>query len=243
MSQVCQVKEKGWASFSDLFSDLADLKWLVLRNEQYLPYNFWGNDKDLDVLCDDVELFVKKSRAKKRGRGISAYYIIVDSKKVDLDLRFVGDGYFDADWQKECLNSRVINQDNIPIMSRRMKYFTLIYHVFLQKKKPTKKYDDFFSNYESCFFFNQSPVDRIFDANDRVNELASFMKEQDYLLIYPADTFLCEQYNKAVFKQIVSMMVKNKRMTLFTRLKIRFTKLMRLFPSGIKQKIVEYYYN
>ena len=34
--------------------------WLVLRNYEYLPDDFFGNDDDIDILCDNPNVFSKK---------------------------------------------------------------------------------------------------------------------------------------------------------------------------------------
>ena len=51
----------GWKNFEEFIEEAnKSLNWLVLRNFEYLPNNFFNNDKDVDVLCEDLEQFVKK---------------------------------------------------------------------------------------------------------------------------------------------------------------------------------------
>ncbi|QOP41461.1 hypothetical protein [Sulfurimonas marina] len=70
-----------WQSFQE-FIEVANNKcnWLVLRNFEYLPNDFFGNDKDVDVLCEDLEHFTKTMKLKKRSWGIASYETIIDNK-------------------------------------------------------------------------------------------------------------------------------------------------------------------
>lgn len=48
--------EKSWRNFQEFITVAnKESNWLVLRNFEYLPDNFFGNDKDVDVLCENLE--------------------------------------------------------------------------------------------------------------------------------------------------------------------------------------------
>ena len=76
-----EFKNKEWSSFSE-FINTANLhcNWLVLRNHEYLPNDFFENDKDVDMLCEDLEHFVKTMGLTKRSYGVAAYQALIEGK-------------------------------------------------------------------------------------------------------------------------------------------------------------------
>jgi hypothetical protein len=87
------------------------------------------------------------ANAIKISKGLERvnYQILVNSQPVDLDLRYVGDGYFDIHWQKECIKNRVKHSKGFYVMSEINQYYTLLYHALIHKNNIPKKYQTFFT--------------------------------------------------------------------------------------------------
>ena len=55
-----ETESTEWSSFEDFISYAnKHFNWVVLRNFEYLPDNFFGNDKDVDILCNDFPNFIQ----------------------------------------------------------------------------------------------------------------------------------------------------------------------------------------
>src|SRR5699024_1956987 len=125
----------GWKSFSEFFKAMNySSNWLVLRNHEFLPDDFWGNDKDIDLMCDNIKKFVSASNANKRRGGLSAYETIVEGQKVLLDIRYVGDNYYNSVWESDMLARKQYKSGYVPILRTDDYFFSLLYHAKLQKR-------------------------------------------------------------------------------------------------------------
>lgn len=51
---------------------------------------------------------------EKKGSGISSYKTNVDGKPILLDLRFLGDGYYDSLWQQKMLQGKEYHNKIVP---------------------------------------------------------------------------------------------------------------------------------
>lgn len=132
---------KNWKNFRE-FIAYANLhcEWLVLRNYEYLPDDFFGNDKDVDVLCQDLEHFVTTMGLIKRSWGVAAYKGVIAGKEVDFDIRFLGDGYYDKIWQLRMLKNKRLTDDDVPRMSNEDYFYSLVWHAKLQKMEVKDVY-------------------------------------------------------------------------------------------------------
>ena len=114
-----------------------------------------------------------------KGTERANYQITVDGSSVDIDLRYVGDNYFDQFWQQDCLNKRVLHDRGFYVMDDENQYFSLLYHVLIHKSKIPEKYKK----------FADSTLDEL-----RI-ELYKFMYRKDYRMVEPKDVTL--KFNKA----------------------------------------------
>ena len=188
----CKIKKDipgfdGWNSMEEFFFHLnRNVEWLVLRNHHFLPYDFFGNDHDIDLLCGDRELFVNVANARKRSSGISGYEVKIEGQFVDLDIRFLGDQYYDLNWQKQMLRTRVFSNGIVPILNDENYFFSLLYHLLLQKKKFTKssieRLSSIFNNGHNCI--------QNYDEIQFISLLNKYMNENDYEFCLPHDLSL-----------------------------------------------------
>lgn len=132
---------RGWSSVNELFGVLnLTTSYVVLRNAEATAITAAKVDGDIDVLCENLEDFIAISNARRLGGNINLYHICIDGKNILFDVRFVGDMYFDPRWQKQILDRRVLNVDNIYIPRIDDYFFSHLYHAFLHKPFMYKKY-------------------------------------------------------------------------------------------------------
>lgn len=125
-----------WPHVGELFRVLdAYTPYVVLRNYEPLPgeYNVAGHG-DIDFLVGDLDAAVYALGAVKVFPEPYRvhYQVQIAGEQVPIDLRFLGDGYFDPLWQQDVLDRRVRgfgfwhpNDEDY--------YWTLLYHAYAHK--------------------------------------------------------------------------------------------------------------
>ena len=126
--------EDCWESLSILFTTLNNhCNWSIIRNFEGLndDYHF-QKEEDIDIICDNMNLFIAISNANKREEdlGHSSYSINIKDQKVFFDIREVGDKYFDPVWTINMLNNKTY-KGFIPVLSDEDYFFSLLYHLKL----------------------------------------------------------------------------------------------------------------
>lgn len=131
--------QKNWASIQDLFCRLnrSGINYIVLRNYESLANNdiFVGEHDDIDFLCDNIYKMIKLLDARPiyRFPNRNSYIIRFQNRDLQVDVRYIGDGYYDTDWEKALLKRKVIFNNFIYVIDNKMYFYTLIYHAIYQK--------------------------------------------------------------------------------------------------------------
>jgi hypothetical protein len=123
----------------DFMNDV-DFPYLVLRNWDGLPYSAeLGEHSDLDLLVYDIshwiELFPKAQRVYPAPRV--QFKLPVDNSFVQIDVRYLGDGYYPLNFQKVLLDTKVWNENGFYTPSEKMFNVALAYHAVHHKNKNT----------------------------------------------------------------------------------------------------------
>ena len=131
-----------FANLEDFFKAIADTQYVVLRNyEEFDNLQFLTSHPDIDILCQKPQILVKRLSLQPRRRkedGIH-YYAVIHDTKVAVDLRHVGDGYLDSVWESRILQERVL-QDGFFVMDPVNYFYSLLYHVIIQKNVVAPDY-------------------------------------------------------------------------------------------------------
>ena len=200
------VGAKQWNSFNELFYVLNHTcTYCMMRNFESVPDSFTqdGHD-DIDLLaenyeeiqriCNAVPVFRYKYRVHNE--------CLIDGKKVLFDFRFLGDGYYDKEWERKILDTRELfhgvyipDSSNYPYM--------ILYHALVQKRSIADNYTDILNR-----LFGQGKWNR--------ELLVSFLKDNGYSFSEPADISVF--YNEEVT---------GKKMSLPRKLKIFFRRVRR----------------
>ncbi len=211
--------QEGWKDFEE-FIKFANIScdWIVLRNFEYLPHNFFGNDKDIDILCSDKKEFANNLNLSKRSWGVSSYKTLISGIEIPVDLRYLGDSYYDKLWESNILRNKFIYKNLIPVPSDIDYFFSLLYHAKLQKTKIKNKYIRVLNKLGlKLNLFNRK--ESIFNNNKSLAILLSkFMNLNNYEITKPIDREV--RFNKS-FQNIIIRYLK-KRDISKPPLKIRF---------------------
>ena len=163
------------------------LKYVVLRKQI-------SEKDDIDILVNDYFLFKRISDCHSyklkdlnfisnsgdpidEGGFKVANYIRIKDEVVKLDVRFIGDGYMDQNWQKTILkNRKLVGFQYIPD-DEDLK-FSLIYHIVYHKGRIADKYKDYL---KKNFKLEKIKLEYL---KEKIN---SFMSSKQYKFERPSD--------------------------------------------------------
>lgn len=124
-----------WLSLREMFTFLNEtISYVILRNECELPDSFDPLHDDIDILVKDASDCVGLLNARKIKKSGSLYGVNVAGHEIKLDIRSIGDGYYDEAWQRKMLATRIQNKKNIFVLSPENRFYALIYHAVFQKR-------------------------------------------------------------------------------------------------------------
>lgn len=163
----------GWDSLEQFFYCLNAVEpYLILRGYDDIAR---GIDaiSDIDFLVANRQKFALFANAVKISKGTERtnYQIMIGDRKVDIDLMYVGDNYFDHFWQQDCLKKRELHNKGFYVMDAENYYFSLLYHALIHKIEVPSKYADFAGE----------------SLDDLRTKLYSFMHQKGYHMVEPRD--------------------------------------------------------
>ncbi|MEY8483046.1 hypothetical protein D3Z53_25510 [Lachnospiraceae bacterium] len=135
-----------WNNIQEIFDTLnrSSVNYVILRNYESLSDTkiFMDGHEDIDLLCDNISLVKKLLNTRKiyKFPGRNSYTIRFNNIKIQIDIRYIGDGYYDTNWEKAILKSKKLFNDYIYVIGDEMYFYTLIYHAIYQKKYLTNEY-------------------------------------------------------------------------------------------------------
>lgn len=172
-----------WNSISDLLDEIKDEEYVFLRNTQLINEEF-DETEDWDILCRDAGKFISKIHAKplneiENGNKYFNYYTIINDKKLLIDIRQIGDGYYDELWESHMLIDRLLHM-NYYVLDKTNEKYSLLYHYLIQKKTDEN------SKYKTYIMKNFGK----WDIEYNLKQLADFMKKNNYRFVTPIDSWV-----------------------------------------------------
>jgi hypothetical protein len=175
---------KRWDSLHSFFSYLNQReKYLVLRNYESLSdVGLLDEHPDIDVLCEDVGSFLLSAGAIPRTKNKKDKVhqkVLIDDRFVSLDVRYIGDGYYDKNWQIEMLNHRLLMNNFCYVMDKENYFYSLIYHAIIQKHDISNDYKIMLKILSTDFDLS---VDR---ESEYLVILQEYMRRKKFFFTYP----------------------------------------------------------
>ena len=166
-----------WESVWTLISEMNKINYVFLRNWEDICDDF-DESSDWDILCDNLNEFVSLCNLMPLSHNEICfnYYTFIRNKKLLIDVRCVGDGCYDKNWEEDMLRHREKNGNCYILESTHQKY-SILYHCLLQKKcMDFEKYGDYMQ--QNFGEYNTINYLRI---------LADYLKENQYCFHTPKD--------------------------------------------------------
>lgn len=143
------VPRQKFKNLKDFFTKLnnhSTLKYIVQRSfEDLNSIDNLANNKDIDILTNDYYLFKNLTGARSNNTKFmrdndNGFYIqnnvIIDNKKIMIDIRYVGDEYLHSKWECNMLENRQLEKINdfwIYKPNNKDLLHSLLYLVLVQK--------------------------------------------------------------------------------------------------------------
>lgn len=170
---------KEWSSLSDFFQAISGENYVVLRNYETLTEDMVNSSHpDIDFLCEDSAKICKILQLEKRLKkedGIH-YKAVIAGKTTDIDLRCVGDGYYDEVWEKDILNTKKMYEGLCYVPNEEQYVYSLLYHALIQKREMSGDYKSRLSAMKSDLNVNS--------REQMIRSLEAFMREKSYTYTY-----------------------------------------------------------
>ena len=198
------VGADGWRDLKQLFYVLKyTCKYTVLRNFEGFPDAFHvGEHADIDILAENYEDVKRicKARAVFKSKRRVQCMVDISGTPTQFDFRYVGDGYYDLQWEKDILANR-IEKNGIYIPDEFNYKYMLLYHALIHKLEVARDYTT-----RLDAMFGKKKWNRVV--------LINFLKDKGYSFSEPRD--LSVYFNLRVVKQRVSgrRFIKNTRIAL-----------------------------
>lgn len=177
---------KNWKSLQEFFEYLnKESEYVVLRNyEEFINGNFSVDHPDIDLLCRDAQLLLSKIGSKSRCENFEDNkihrLILINGFEVMLDIREVGDGYYDTCWENEMLSNRVLLNNYCYVLNDTNYFYTLLYHAIVQKRSLSDDYEKRLKHMAAKLNISLSePLS--------TKELEVYMRKKHYKYTYPED--------------------------------------------------------
>lgn len=134
---------KNWKSLLEMFNELNyKNNYLILRNfEMYTKNILLEEHDDIDILCDDREKIIQTMGAEKINESDDIHFLVnIAETNIRVDIRWVGDTYYDEIWERNMLNTRIMYQGSFYVMNDENYYYSILYHEIFHKRELREDY-------------------------------------------------------------------------------------------------------
>jgi hypothetical protein len=182
----------GWRDLTELFVHLRRAaRYVVLRNFESLPERLADGDVDIDALCDHpAEMAAIANAVVQTDRdGKFACTAMVAGRPLPLDLRWPGDGYFDAAWEAAVL-ADAVEEDGVIVPSVPDRFFTLLYHAKVHKKDVKHVYKERLRSLARALGLDQYRDVDLASDSVAADLLGGYMASRGYRFALPRDVWV-----------------------------------------------------
>lgn len=126
----------------------------------------------------------------------NSYVIHFQNRNLQVDIRYIGDGYYDTNWEKALLERKVIFNKSIYVIDSKMYFYTLIYHAFFQKYYLSNEY------FLRLKYMAKESGKNITEKKQLEYILFKFMKKMGYKFTYTKDPGIILNFKKVPISMI-----------------------------------------
>ena len=175
----------GWSNWESVFEILnATNNYVVLRGYEGLPAE--NPDKDVDLLTDNYQRIASALGAKQLSSKHYKGRIVVNNEETPIDIRFVGDHYYDTSMSKDMLDTKV-NKNGFYELQDDFYFFSLLFHCKVQKAEVKEKYIGILDQLAKKLNYNWYLKETVFDDKAVGEILNGYFQSHHYYYRDPLD--------------------------------------------------------
>ena len=173
--------------------------YVVLRNFENLPYDVkLGEHSDLDLLVYDIdhwqEIYPEAERVYPSPRV--QFKQPVGDSYIQIDVRYIGDGYYPSHFEKLLLDTREYNHNGFYIPAKPLHDMALAYHAVHHKN--SNQYKNYLGDAtveELLSALKESDIGWIEPEDPTVGKYNSYLKGATAVVSKKSDSVIKKQYN------------------------------------------------
>lgn len=218
----------GWRDYNALFQILnTSSNYLVQRSFETLPEK--NEEQDLDLLTDDYQRLASLIGMKQSSKRPYKGQVKIGNEEISIDIRFVGDQYYNGSWQKDMLRHKVF-KNGIYVPREDDYFFSLLFHCKVQKDAVKKKHFNTLKALSEHLDFNWYNNDLLLDDKVTGELLNGYFRSQGYTYEKPIDKGVYE--NRSITKHLQKTNVVSSREIFIQHSK---SAIKRILPSRITE--------
>lgn len=121
------------------------------------------NKDDIDILLTEKDSIVNLCYNN---------IVVINNEKVKFDRRYIGDNYYDKNWQKNMIDTKV-KRYFFYILNETNNYYATLYHSLIHKGQINSKYEKLYKTFENKHNLNSDIISRYY-------QLLKFMFKNKY---------------------------------------------------------------
>lgn len=148
-----QIKYKDINEIFDILNETSTLQWIITHN-----FDSFDDDDDIDFLTNDYYKFMNILDTTEEPKGgfpnsISdggtsvRNFIYINNIKKPIDIRYIGDNFYDKDFQIKMLETREKHIEGFYVPNPHLHLYSLIYHAIIHKDNISSTYVEVFKKY------------------------------------------------------------------------------------------------
>lgn len=207
----------GWKSYEELFRVLKySCNYLVLRGFEELPEH--NPAPDLDVLCWSYQRFASAAGAAQNRTMPFKGSVDIAGESVSLDMRFVGDKYYDPAWAQQMLQTKVLRK-GVYVPRDDHYFFSLLFHAKVQKPAVKPAYYGILESLAQRLGFDWYATQDLDNDAAMGRLLHGYLMAEGFLYEDPVDRGVHK--NAAVIAELPTPIVYSRKQRLKTQIKVR----------------------
>jgi hypothetical protein len=212
----------GWKSFDELFHILnLTLNYIVLRNFDNLEEQLTTKHPDVDILVENRSLtkdILNAVETTNKSYRVQ-HSVKINNKDINFDIRYVGDNYYDKNWEIELLKTKVKHEKGFYIPDNLNLLYSLIYHALIHKQHISEDYLKQFLALSIALNLDFKSPSLI--GTSLLDMLLLYMYEHNYDIVEPYD--LSVFFNESLINSKIHIPISLKRMEYKKYLNFRST--------------------
>lgn len=195
------VGVNGYRDIQQFFYVLNNtIRYCVLRNHEPIPeqYTVEGHG-DIDFLVENKNYiaYLTLARPVFPQKYRVYHFVKIGGSEIPMDFRAVGDGYYDAPWERDILETRVLSKGLFYIPNPENQFYSLLYHAYVQKNEVKQDYlpklEKYGGDLDIVFNKEKKPAFELLDKFMRKHEY-EYTIPNDRSVIFNLENLKCSEY-------------------------------------------------